>query len=313
MSLHNAPERYWDYAVEYAVELVNHTSVERLNWKTPFEKLQGETPDISVFRFIFYEPIYYLDPIARFPHPNMLSGRFLGIAQTTGDSFTFYVLTDNHKGRNVVLTRSVIRKRNPLDPQHYMDYDPLTIEDDEEEESNLTPSLNVQEMPADDSIPGPRDIIEGDVDTPYEPENPLLNVLLAKHIEEREPEEIIIEGESKVIDKRTQSTGETIIHFEDGSYRRIDTEDVYNHINQEYKCEEIEEWICPKYSEETGKLYIMIKYKDGRETLIDAEIIRCDDPICLARYIYDHPIERLRSGYWNDWSRTTLTNTSKII
>lgn len=116
-----------------------------------------------------------------------------------------------------------------------------------------------------------------------------------------------------MIDKRTQSTGETIIHFEDGSYRRIDTEDVYNHINQEYKCEEIEEWICPKYSEETGKLYIMIKYKDGRETLIDAEIIRCDDPSHLALYIYDHPIERLRSGYWNDWSRTTLTDTSKII
>jgi hypothetical protein len=115
------------------------------------------------------------------------------------------------------------------------------------------------------------------------------------------------------MDKQTQSTGETIIHVEDGSYSQIDTEDAYNHLNQEYKCEEIEEWICPKYSEETGKLYIMLKYKDGHESLIYAEIIRHDDPICLAHYIYDHPIERLRSGYWNDWSRSTLANNSKII
>lgn len=53
MSLHEAPERYWDYAVEYAVELINHTAVERLQWRTPFERLQGDTLDISVFRFLF--------------------------------------------------------------------------------------------------------------------------------------------------------------------------------------------------------------------------------------------------------------------
>jgi hypothetical protein len=27
MSLQDAPERYWDYAVEYAVELINHWTV----------------------------------------------------------------------------------------------------------------------------------------------------------------------------------------------------------------------------------------------------------------------------------------------
>ncbi len=112
MSLHSAPERYWDYAIEYTVELINHSAVERL--KTPFETLHGDMPDISVFHFIFYESIY---------HPNMLPGRFLGLARTTGDSFTFYILMDWHRDRNVVLTRSVIRKQNPLDPSHYSYYD----------------------------------------------------------------------------------------------------------------------------------------------------------------------------------------------
>jgi hypothetical protein len=146
MSLHNAPERYWDYAVEYAVELINHTAIERLKWRTPFEKLHGETPDISVFRFIFYEPIYFLDNNARFPQPNMLSGRFLGIDRTTGDSFTFNILTDRHRNRNVVLTRSIIQKRNPLDPTQYADYDYITSLEEEDEDIN-NPATLTGDMP----------------------------------------------------------------------------------------------------------------------------------------------------------------------
>jgi hypothetical protein len=57
MSLHRAPVRYWDFTVEYAMELVNHTAVHHLDWCTPYKLLYGETPGISVFRLIFYEPI----------------------------------------------------------------------------------------------------------------------------------------------------------------------------------------------------------------------------------------------------------------
>lgn len=57
MSLHSAPEHYWDYATEYATELINHTAAERLQWHTPYERIHRETPDISIFCFIFYEPI----------------------------------------------------------------------------------------------------------------------------------------------------------------------------------------------------------------------------------------------------------------
>ncbi len=67
MSVNCMPARYWDYATEYAVELINHTAVCRLGWHTPHEVLYGETPDISVFRFIFYETIYYHNPNAKFP------------------------------------------------------------------------------------------------------------------------------------------------------------------------------------------------------------------------------------------------------
>ena len=62
MATHTTPSRYWDYAAEYTVELINHTAIRRLSWRTPYEALYGDTPDISVFRFIFYEAIYYLEP-----------------------------------------------------------------------------------------------------------------------------------------------------------------------------------------------------------------------------------------------------------
>ncbi len=49
MDLHDCPERYWDYAVQYATDLINHSATERLLWRTPKEILKGDTPDISIF------------------------------------------------------------------------------------------------------------------------------------------------------------------------------------------------------------------------------------------------------------------------
>jgi hypothetical protein len=115
------PSRYWDYVAEYTVELINHTTIRRLSWRTPYEALYGDTPDISVFRFIFYEAIYYLEPNIQFPNANMLPGRFLGIARTTGDTFTFVIETEG-KIRNIALHRSIIRRRDPKNKDPYADY-----------------------------------------------------------------------------------------------------------------------------------------------------------------------------------------------
>jgi hypothetical protein len=76
MPMHYTPSKYWDYDVEYTVELINHTAICKLGWCTPYEALHGETPNISVFRFIFYEQIYNLESNIPFPKPNMLPGCF---------------------------------------------------------------------------------------------------------------------------------------------------------------------------------------------------------------------------------------------
>ncbi len=75
---------------------------------------------------------------------------------------------------------------------------------------------------------------------------------------------------------------ETIIHFEDGSYKHMNTEDVYNHMCEEYRCEDIKELLSPKYSEETGKLYRLVRWINDQESLIDANILKQDEPNKLA-------------------------------
>lgn len=60
------------------------------------------------------------------------------------------------------------------------------------------------------------DEVRGDIYTPYEPENIPLKTILARNIEKRKPEEIITEGESKVVDRQTWNTGETTVHLKMG-------------------------------------------------------------------------------------------------
>jgi hypothetical protein len=67
-----------------------------------------------MFRFIFWEPIWYYNPRQAFPKPKMLKGRFLGIAQNIGDAFCFLILTQPEVGDTTspqVIARSVVRRR----------------------------------------------------------------------------------------------------------------------------------------------------------------------------------------------------------
>ena len=63
-----------------------------------------------------------------------------------------------------------------------------------------------------------------------------------------------------------------------------------------------------KYSEADRKLYIKVKWHTGEETLIDAQPLKADDPLRLAKCLLMNPVEKLRSGYWNEWGKKTAKN-----
>ena len=69
-----APLDYWCYAIEYVVLIRTILARKNIKWRTPHEIHYGETPDITRFRYIFWQPIWYYHKDASFPNTKMLKG-----------------------------------------------------------------------------------------------------------------------------------------------------------------------------------------------------------------------------------------------
>ena len=108
-----APLIFWCYALMHVIDCMNHIAKKSLGWRTSYEIMNGDTPDISAFRFTFWQQIEYFDPTARFPDSQWKEGRFLGIAWNSGDQFTFKIWTEENgnwkQGRELI--RNIVRPR----------------------------------------------------------------------------------------------------------------------------------------------------------------------------------------------------------
>jgi hypothetical protein len=269
MREYNAPQRFWCYASEYAVELINHTAARRIKWKTPYKILHGDTPDISVFRFSFFEPIFYLNPYATFPQPNMLPGRFLGIARTTGDSFTFIITQESsNTGKN--LHKSIIQKRNIREINPLANY-------------TLPPAITHQGS------------MESD-----EPLQPLKEEDIPQNIESNEIDNDMRET---ILDENN-----SVIHEDFGKDQEPQLDIIYNHFDSEYKLTDIEEILHLRHNPDDGKLHAKIRWNNQQETYIPVDLLQNDGPMKLAKHIRDNLVERTRKGYWNTWARTTIND-----
>ena len=112
----SVPPEHMHRLYQHLCDCFNHTATASLNWRTPIEKLDGDTPDISVFRFKFWEPVWYLSlttATKSLHEPRYLCGRFVGIAWTTGDNMCYKVWTDERDLVSHEIHRSVILPRHP--------------------------------------------------------------------------------------------------------------------------------------------------------------------------------------------------------
>ena len=95
------------------VDCLNHTSRRTLNGDCAQSRHQGYTADISVFRFAFWQPVWYFESNAKFPEPPFKPARFIGIAWDHGDPFTYHVWTEVDgswkQGRDLV--RNILKPR----------------------------------------------------------------------------------------------------------------------------------------------------------------------------------------------------------
>ena len=44
------PQSYWEFALDHATHIYNRTPMKRLNWQTPYQKMNGEKPSVDHLR-----------------------------------------------------------------------------------------------------------------------------------------------------------------------------------------------------------------------------------------------------------------------
>ena len=68
------PLIFWCYALIFVVDCLNHTAKKPLGWRISTEVLNGDSSDISQFRFRFWQPIKFMDK-ENFPESRWKMGR----------------------------------------------------------------------------------------------------------------------------------------------------------------------------------------------------------------------------------------------
>ena len=117
-----APLNFWCYTLEYIALLQSVIAHRNLNWDTPHTLHFGDTPDISIFCFVFWSPIWYYAPSNSFPRSKMLPRQFIGIAHNVGDAFCFLiVIHDDDPDHHQVIACSVVQCCFPWEPRPTMD------------------------------------------------------------------------------------------------------------------------------------------------------------------------------------------------
>jgi hypothetical protein len=114
MAVTGVPKRYRHDLTKHLCDLSNHTAHSSINWRTPMETVSGDTPDISVFRFRFWEQVWYRDTVnVTHKQQNWVKGRMLGIAWTTGDCMCYCVVPDGSDSFKRKVFRSIVIPRHP--------------------------------------------------------------------------------------------------------------------------------------------------------------------------------------------------------
>lgn len=87
-----------------------------LDWLIPAECLNGETTDISFFRFPWFCPIWYYVPSKKLPRYKMKPGWMLGPSPNVGNARTYMIYPNSDlkksRGRVKHIHRSVVRVRD---------------------------------------------------------------------------------------------------------------------------------------------------------------------------------------------------------
>ena len=105
MNLRRVPEVLWDYSMEYASSIRQLMARSNHEWRTPFEWMTGDTPDICEYiDFTFHGLVKFWEP-----GEGEKLGRWLGVARNIEQAMVYYILKENIQ----VVAQSTVRNLNP--------------------------------------------------------------------------------------------------------------------------------------------------------------------------------------------------------
>ena len=81
----HAPPKYWSFGLDFINVISQCLSKKSLDEFFPLEMKKGETPDISIFCFPWFSPVWFYAPNLDFPTDRMRPGFFIGISHNVGD------------------------------------------------------------------------------------------------------------------------------------------------------------------------------------------------------------------------------------
>lgn len=308
-----APVIYWCYALTFLVYCRQYIARRSLQYRTPYEFLFGETPDISVFRFPFYSKVWYYSPTVRSPKSKMLRGRFLGVAETCGDVFTYVILpvdeSERPATRHSTLLRSCVRGRIDEEDAPVVLSKGSTLElynsngEVLKEEYFLTPTrksqavyekeFNDKETRKDSSpeslkigsVPPPEEIDRAAQETGVPPDAGTdvgVNVdntqtdELEHNNHEPQQEETNGNPESSEFDETVRADIEKSLY---GAYNSKEGDD----------CDLVQEIISHSWKD--GELMMTIVTNDGQRLPVPYRIMQCDAPALLSTYILENGVD----------------------
>jgi hypothetical protein len=282
-----APPEAWLLVFKYVVFIMNRTARKLLGWRTPYEALVGQTPDISIMlQFRFWETCYIKDYSAKKSFPsksNETLVHFVGFSETVGHGNTFLVYNPD---TNQLLSRSELRKIDATSA-HYKDLPP--------------PS----KLPGDPTIPEivrGRDVKPSPNDADYRMAtffpNDMIGRTFLKH-----PEKDGQRFRAKILDYIEEYEGQLEQDPARLKFRvQVGDDGMEEAVSYNDMCEFIEEqtvnedgtWdfrrILGHRQLSKSKAEVLIEWESGERTFVDAREIFRVDKYMLAEYARDNDL-----------------------
>ena len=278
MERSGSPANTWLLALLYVCFLLNHTASSVLKWRTPLERLNGTTPDISpLLRFYWWQPVYYKLDDSDFPSETREKrGRFVGIAEHVGHAMTFKILTDDtHK----VISRSNVR---PADDPSSLNLR-LDLFDGEKADVDViksVKSVNQDQM----MVIKPEDMVGRTFLTDALDNGERHRAHIVKAIEDHQENIEAHPERIKFLCSFNNKQYEEILSYND-IIDRIEKEDNDPDVWKLRRITAHEGPLSPTHPSYKGSSYnVMVEWETGEITSEPLSIIAADDPVTCAIY-----------------------------